>query len=296
VRYVPIGLFILLAFVCILFWRFQEEWFGKHDNQTTSKPADHAMVRSTPRTAGPIPRNGKLDARDIDAPKARKLIARALLAIANAKSYRMVMTSYYFSGDGLTKFLASFTLVHEKSSTRGDLLRCDTLNFSAPTSDFSAKTMKLVPYMSRTQIANETGNWDMGDGIGKEGVAFHVTGGEAPSETFGMNGSFKLDAEGIESASDDSTFDVTNGTVGEKPVLNIARTQTYKGTKFGFVYVIDSISGNLLSTRSSAGGGIEEDFDLSPKIEESSFDVPDSLVVANVENVDGAREYLEEHK
>jgi hypothetical protein len=248
------------------------------------------------RTDVPTLSTGKLDAKNIDAAKARKIIARALLAIANSKSYKMVMTSYYFSGDGLTKFLASFTLVREKSPTRGDLLRCDTLNFSAPTAGFSSETMKVVPHMSRTQIANEAGNWDMGDGMGKEGVAFHVMGGDAPSETVGMNQSYKVDAEGIESAADHSTFDVANGSDGEEPVLNITRTQTYNGTAFSIIYVIDAVSGNLLSTRSSAGDGIRQDFDLSAKIDESSFDVPDSLVVAKVENVDAAREYLDEHK
>ncbi len=204
----------------------------------------------------------------------------------------MVMTSYGVSGNGLIKFYSSFTVLHERSPAKGDLFRMDILNFSGPAANFNAETMKMEPGTRRTEITNEAGNWDFGDGPGKEGVAFLLTGKEAPIDTIGMYQSYKGAAEAVESAGDQSTFTVANASQDGRPVLNITRTLPSNGTTLTTVYEIDAATGNLLATQSPPDGGIRQEFDLSAAIDESEFEVPSSLVVAPVKDLDAARMYL----
>jgi hypothetical protein len=290
-------LFILFFVTAlVLLWLFRKSQAPSNPERVSVAAVTKTKVQSAMQTVGAFPSVERLDARKVNAAMARKLIARSLRGIANAKSYKMVMTTSSHSGNGLIEFYASFTLVHERSQTRGDLFRMDTLNFSGPTATFNAETMKIIPGTSRTEITNENGNWDMGDGPGKEGVAFLITSNEVPVDTVGMHQSLGKEADEIESADDQSTFEVSNGSDGGNQVLSVTRTRTINGARVSSVYELDPVTGNLVSTLSSPTGGIRRDFDQSAAIDESAFNIPKSLVVAPVSDARGAGEYLYEQK
>src|ERR1700691_32236 len=61
-------------------------------------PGLEPVIRSKGATTG------IMDAKEIDATKARKIIAHALWTIVNAKSYKMVMTSLSTSSSGSNVF------------------------------------------------------------------------------------------------------------------------------------------------------------------------------------------------
>ena len=296
-RSLRVGLaFAILAFGILYFLRRQ---FPRVHGTEKNGIADHtvqANLQSLTRAKRGLPTTRRLDANDIDAAKARKLIANARWAIVNAKSYRMVSAGSGTSGDGQTTFLTSFTLIHEKSQKRGDLFRCDTIIFSAPTSTFSPETMKPMPRSSRIQITNEDGNWEMGDQPGRDGIAFLLKDNQDPIETVAMNRSFALDAQGVESVDDQSSFTAANGNVDGTPVVNITRTEPPPHGPTT-IYTIDAVSGNLLSTLwPGPNGGVRQNFDLSPTIDESDFEIPRSLVKVEVSDKMAAQNYLSVHK
>jgi hypothetical protein len=284
---------VILLLLLVYFFRSALHGSRRELNQGTAIPAVESNRQLVSRTGEDSSAPVKLDAKDIDAAKAKKIIANALWAIVNAKSYRMVMTSYYSSSDPPKGLYASFTLVHDKSVTRGDLFRCDTIYLDEA-------TMKPLPGLSRVQISNELGNWEMGDGAGREGVAFLLKNNEDPSETIGMNNGFRTNAQTIDSPDDNDSFSVANGTVGGKPVLLVTRTIALTGPQTGTtvdeLYTIDAANGTLLSMGSPLGNGIVQRFELNPAIDDSDFNIPDSQVVAPVSSVPDAQKYLMEHK
>jgi len=233
----------------------------------------------------------KLDATRIDGEEAKRLLVLALSHLFNARSYKSVMTTTSLSGNGTIKFYSSVTLQHLKSPTRGDLFRCDILNFSGPADNFSPETMKLEPATTRTEITNDEGNWDFGDEIGKEGKAFHLTGSEVPLETVDMHRSFQQAAQQLENDPDPGSFTVTNENDRGTAVVAIAYAA---GTPnpYNSTYLIDPDTGDL---RTIVGGGIRRDFDLSAPIDEAEFTVPPSLTVTPVEDQDALRRYQRDH-
>jgi hypothetical protein len=170
--------------------------------------------------------------------------------------------------------------------TRGDLYRCDTINFDSA-------TMKPISGLNRVEISNELGNWEMGDGQGKEGIAFLLKNNEMPTETIGLNNGLKIDAQTIDSPDDNDSFSVANGTVGEEPVLYVTRTIALNGapagTSIAEVYTIDAATGNLLAMGSPSGNGIVQHFELNPTIDEADFSILDSQVVVPVSSVSAAQ-------
>ena len=227
-------------------------------------------LQSAPRIKGAGSTTRKLDAKDIDAAKAKKLIASALWRIVNAKSYRMVMTSVWNAGS------ASFTLIHAKSPTRGDLFRMDTVNYDT--------TMKPVPGLSRIEITNERGNWEMDDEAGSEGVAFLLKDSQDPVDTVALHKRFEADAQEMENDVNDCDCKATNASMNNRPVINI----TYGGP----TYTIDAVNGDLLSVLS----GFRKDFELNPILEESDFNIPESQIIVPVSDKMAAQRYLSEHK
>jgi hypothetical protein len=268
---------LLLVLVCFLRWK------SKRANGTrnaviavnTVQPSLPLLLRGVEET----PTTGKLEANNVGSTKARKLIATALRAVLHAKSYRIVMTSAYSNGGA-----ASFTFVHVKSAVRGDLFRTDTVNFDA--------SMKPVPGLSRVEITNERGNWDMGDSAGKEGIAFLLTDNQDPVNTVGLYKAFEKDAQRIDSVENLDDYTATNSIVENRPVVSISRKVS---GAVGSVYTLDATSGNLLSIV-DPGANFRQDFELDPAIDVSEFNIPDSLVVAPVRNVSAAEQYLLEHK
>jgi hypothetical protein len=228
-----------------------------------------------------------MEAKDFDTAKAKKLVANALRGVVNAKTYRMVMTSYLSSNERQT--LSSFTVIRENSPTRGTLIRCDTIYFDAA-------TMEPIPGGSRTQITNELGNWELGEGHGKDGIAFLLNNNEDPTETVAMNNSYSTSAQTIESADNMNNFAVADGKLGDKPVLYVTESgPTPRGT-FSYVYTVDAVTGDLLSMGFPGTDSMRQNFELNPELDESDFDIPKSEVVASVSDLSTAQTYLFEPK
>jgi hypothetical protein len=279
-RDVLVCFFLLLALVGFLFWHFRGERPQRVEDEIVAASVAPIELQSMPQGNGAVSSTGRLDAKNIDAAKAKKLIASALRAIVNAESYRMTMTS--LSSNGLS---ASFTLIHVKSPTRGDLFRMDIVNYDA--------TMKPVPGLSRTEITNERGNWHMSDGGGEDGIAFLLKDNQEPGDTVGFHKAFEADAEHIESADNHYDYTATIGRMDDRSIVNITEKTTSTGETVG-VYRIDAVSGDLLSAFTPVAN-FQKNFELTPKLDESAFDIPESQLVVPVSDMRAAERYLNEH-
>jgi hypothetical protein len=226
--------FLLLG----LLWFFNSQLYQRHGSvsdrqQKVARIAEPINVGSAQRGSTGNSATVKMEAKDFDTAKTKKLVANALRGIANARTYRMVMTSYLSSSERQT--LSSFTVIHENSPTRGNLIRCDTISFDAA-------TMQPIQGGSRIQITNELGNWEMGEGHGRDGIAFQLNNNEDPTETVAMNNSYQTSAQSIESADNMNDYAVADGEIADKPVLYVTESnQTSRGS-FSYVYTIDAIN------------------------------------------------------
>jgi hypothetical protein len=280
----PLLAVLLLGLLCLFIRRvYVSRTIGRAE-QKIAQIAVPQNLNSPPRASERLPVSAHLDAKDIDASKAKRLIATGLWAYVNAKSSKLVMTSLS-ANSGV---YASFTLVHHKSPTRGDLFRCETINFDAA-------SMTPIPGLGRVEITNEIGNWEMREGAGGDGVAFLLKNNDVPTDTVGLRNEFKTTAQTIDSSQNNLGYTATNAVLGGKPVVNITETTNGPDGATRAIYTIDATNGGLLSMVTPVDG-LRRDFDLAPNIDESDFNIPDSNVVVPVIDAAAAQAYLSEHK